>query len=219
MQQKRSRAKTERKFQTAVLELIAQQGCDAVGINSVAHRAGADKALIYRYFGDLNGLLQQVATSRNWLPQADEILGAFPTKGLSAPELLRQVCIAIEDTISTDAATHKLLIWRKAVHNPLTEYFSQQWKQLWKDISLRISTGLNRTAKTEWQQACAIAALIVEAELEGETIDIDCIELISGDLSVGIIPSTLAAVIDNPEQDSYRRRIDLPFPEFLTSDN
>ena len=59
----RSRPKTEEKFQNAVLKLIADEGCGSLGINSVAQVAGADKVLIYRYFGDFKGLLQRVAVN------------------------------------------------------------------------------------------------------------------------------------------------------------
>ena len=216
MPRTRSRPKTEEKFQNAVLELIARDGCCAVGINAVAHEAGADKVLIYRYFGGMDGLLQRVADSRLWLPAADDVLGTFRTKGLNAPALLAKVCLAVEDYITADPTLAKLVAWRKAEHNPLTNHFSVEWQKLWHTLPQRISTGLNRTAKAEWQQACALAALVVESEICGEPIDVDCMALIAADLSVGIIPSTLAEVIGNPEADSYRRRMDCPFPEFLT---
>ena len=77
MPQKRSRPLTEQKFQNAVLQLIAQQGCSGIGVNNVAQIAGADKVLIYRYFGNIDSLLQRVAESRDWLPDIQELLGAL----------------------------------------------------------------------------------------------------------------------------------------------
>ncbi len=219
MSRSRSRPKTEEKFQKAVLELIAQKGCYAIGVNAVADGAGADKVLIYRYFGNLDGLLKCVAKSRPWLPTVDDVLTAFSTKGLTAPELLKQICLTIKAYVTRDPTSQKIMAWRKAEKNPLTDHFSAEWHRLWEALPPRVSAGLNKQAKAEWQKACAIAALMVEAEICGEPVDVDCLEWIAEDLSVGIMPGTLAEVINNPEQDSYRRRIDLPFPEFLASDN
>lgn len=42
----------------AAAEIIAQKGLDGAGINAIADRAGANKVLIYRYFGSWNGLIE-----------------------------------------------------------------------------------------------------------------------------------------------------------------
>ncbi|CAN1554027.1 AcrR Transcriptional regulator [Paracoccaceae bacterium] len=62
----RNRDETRQRLLDAALDLIADEGFSALGVNAVARRAGADKQLIYRYFGGLDDLTsaagQEVAT-------------------------------------------------------------------------------------------------------------------------------------------------------------
>ncbi|WP_375444917.1 TetR/AcrR family transcriptional regulator [uncultured Fibrella sp.] len=54
----RDRLKTEQRLIDAVNELITEGGFDNVRINRLAQRAGVNKILIYRYFGNLDGLIK-----------------------------------------------------------------------------------------------------------------------------------------------------------------
>ncbi len=54
----RDRAATRERILVAVGRLVARDGFSALGVNSVAREAGADKVLIYRYFGGIEGLLE-----------------------------------------------------------------------------------------------------------------------------------------------------------------
>ena len=40
----------------AVGTMIVRDGLSAIGVNALAREAGCDKVLIYRYFGDLEGV-------------------------------------------------------------------------------------------------------------------------------------------------------------------
>ena len=127
MPQTRSRLKTEQKFLDAVLELVANDGFSALGINAVAHSAGADKVLIYRYFKNLNGLLERVAESRNWLPTVSETLKSLSlSEALVGADALHQIARLLIHHIRADKTTHQLVCWRKAKKNPLTDYFSNE---------------------------------------------------------------------------------------------
>ncbi len=53
-----NREDTTDRILNAALEILAAEGFAALGINPIARRAEADKQLIYRYFGGLEGLLQ-----------------------------------------------------------------------------------------------------------------------------------------------------------------
>ena len=77
---KRSHPQTEQKFKDAVLDLVADSGCGAIGVNAIAQKAGADKVLIYRYFDNLHGLLQTVAQQQKWLPQCEELVESLGTE-------------------------------------------------------------------------------------------------------------------------------------------
>ncbi len=52
-----NREETTERILEAGLALLAEDGFAALGVNTLARRAGADKQLIYRYFGGLDGVL------------------------------------------------------------------------------------------------------------------------------------------------------------------
>lgn len=186
---KRSRPLTEQKFQNAVLQLIAEQGCSGIGVNHVAQVAGADKVLIYRYFGNIDGLLQRVAESRDWLPGIPELLSEL-TDGATGASALRSISNHLIRAFRADATAAQLLIWRKAHPDPLTKHFSGQWDQLWHDLAATLGENADYTARQNWHVACELCALIVEAEVGGKTIDTQSLERIAGDLTVGSLPDT-----------------------------
>ena len=186
MPRKRSRANTEEKFLNAVLELVARAGCSALGINAVAHQTGADKVLIYRYFKNLDGLLQQVADSRQWLPTTDEVFSTLTLEeGAPAAGILHQIARLLTHDIRADKATHQILRWRKAETNPLTVHFSNEWQKLWQERADRLSTSQDYDAREHWKHACALTALTIEAELCDEPQSSSCIDLIAKDIVIG----------------------------------
>jgi AcrR family transcriptional regulator len=189
MPRTRSRANTEQKFLNAALELVAQDGCCALGINAVAHKAGADKVLIYRYFGNLVGLLQRVADSRQWLPTLDELSNALALEENSpATDTMHQLARLLTHHIRADKATTQVLRWRKAASDPLTEHFSNEWKVLWQQISDHLSTGLDYEARENWKHVTALTALTIEADLCDEPVHSGCIDHIAKDMAIGCVP-------------------------------
>ena len=72
----RDREKTEAAILDAVGRLILRDGLSGVGINAVAREAGADKVLIYRYFGDLDGLYSAYAESGDFWWTVEDMLAA-----------------------------------------------------------------------------------------------------------------------------------------------
>lgn len=72
----RDREKTEAAILDAVGRLILRDGLSGVGINAVAREAGADKVLIYRYFGDLDGLYSAYAEKGDFWWTVDDMLAA-----------------------------------------------------------------------------------------------------------------------------------------------
>ena len=167
MPRKRSRANTEQRFQDAVLELVAESGCAHLGVNLVAQRAGSDKVLIYRYFGNLEGLLDRVARSRAWLPTANELLAS-----ISGPpyQILSGLSKLIIQHIKSDKATHQLSLWRHAVLNPLTEQYTLDWTRLWQELPEKLSQGLGFEEREKWKKACVLLSLTTQAELNGEAV-------------------------------------------------
>jgi len=79
----RNRALTEAKLRKAVEDLLVEGGFSALTPSAVGRRAGVDKMLIYRYFGDLRGLVRAIAYAEDFFPTFEVMCG-----GLSAPQML-----------------------------------------------------------------------------------------------------------------------------------
>lgn len=190
---KRSRSATEARFLNAVLKLVAETGFAHLGINVIAERTGSDKVLIYRYFGSLDGLLQRVAESQSWLPSADELSSKLPDDPQRLlEELTRRVCRHLR----MNRTAHQISLWRHAVKNPLTEQYASEWKSLWQEIPKRLGSELSYEARKNWQRACALLALSIEAELAGEAIDSKALDLLCHQL---VTPYSVA--MDQDEVD------------------
>lgn len=166
MPKKRSRRDTEARFQEAVLELVAASGCGALGINQVADQTGADKVLIYRYFGGLDGLLESVATSRTWAPPWPKL-----EAGAVAAQLLRELRSDAVRALRGDSVARQLLRWRHAVANPLTQAFNRDWDAHWDKLGRELGTGLSAEAGREWRRAARLLGLVVEAEALDQPVE------------------------------------------------
>ena len=182
MPAKRSRLKTEEKFKHAVIELLAESGCANLGINVVAQRAGADKVLIYRYFGGMEGLLQQVAESRDWLPSADELLHSVSRE---PAQIMRELSQLISRHIRMHAATRSLLQWRHAERNPLTTRFTEEWQSLWSGLETLLSAGLGDDQRHQWEHALALLALTVQAGINEEAPPSQALDKLYSELELG----------------------------------
>lgn len=193
---KRSRSTTESRFQNAVLELVAESGFAHLGVNLVAERAGSDKVLIYRYFGDMDGLLQNLAKSRFWLPSADELCSSLPDSPL---RLLNELAGKICRHVRNNPASHQIARWRHAAKNPLTDAYALEWKRLWLEIPKRLGAQLSYEDRKNWEAACALLSLAVQAELTDESIDSHSLQLICDQL---VTPYSIAAdreELDDPD--------------------
>lgn len=197
---KRSRPRTEEKFQSAVLSVIAQSGCGDLGINNVAKEAGADKVLIYRYFGDFIGLLKTVATSRLWLPSSEDVLGSLSTADQTAESRLSAIQRAIVQHVREDETAHQLLRWRKAGICPICDQFTAEWIALWGNLADALGSGLSFGERERWNRACQLLALMVEAELCNEPVSKDCLNFISEELtaSASIAEDSPAQAVETP---------------------
>jgi len=70
----RNKEQTKRKLLQAVGEIIVEKGYSGLGVNKIANKAGVDKKLIYRYFGDGNALVEAYILEKDyWLGFAGKI--------------------------------------------------------------------------------------------------------------------------------------------------
>lgn len=137
MAKPRNREQTKQLLIRAVIDLVSLSGFKDFGINSVAKKAGYDKVLIYRYFGDLDGLLRAVSESVEFFPQAKEFASAHSPTSLQA---------AYIDGLKQRPLTVQLLKWATAENNPLTQACLKVRDEFEKGIIPMISNGDDKTA-------------------------------------------------------------------------
>jgi AcrR family transcriptional regulator len=111
---KRDPEATRRRILDAALELIAESGFSAFGVNALATRAGADKVLIYRYFGGLDGVIAALAERPQlWLGSSME---AVPSGGYA--EVMTAFLSSYIKVLRSSPLVLKVLAWELAENSP-----------------------------------------------------------------------------------------------------
>lgn len=80
---------TRARILAAVGRIIVRDGLAAVGINALAREAGADKVLIYRYFGDLDGVYEAFASQSDFWWTLEEMLSGIDSQRLSLADIVK----------------------------------------------------------------------------------------------------------------------------------
>lgn len=120
--QVRNRAETERRLIAAVETLLVQGGFGAVTPSTVARQAGVDKMLIYRYFGDLEGLMRAVIGQPGFFPGLSELCGGDPAalRALPAGERARALLVRQVQVMMASPVALELMVWEMVERNALT---------------------------------------------------------------------------------------------------
>ena len=124
---KKSRINTEKRIVSAVETLLLDHGFPAVGINAIARQAGCDKVLIYRYFNDLDGLLQRVADNNDlWWDSAEIITENMDQiSQLSLPQFLERLLKRHIEAVRKRPLTQEIMAWEMSAQNALTRQLSK----------------------------------------------------------------------------------------------
>jgi AcrR family transcriptional regulator len=75
----------------AIGQIIVRDGLAAVGINALAREAGCDKVLIYRYFGDLEGVYAAFASRSDFWWTVEELIEGIDPRRMSLAEAGKQI--------------------------------------------------------------------------------------------------------------------------------
>lgn len=103
----KDRKQTEEDILNALDSLIKHKGFKAVGINSVAKEAGVSKVLIYRYFENLDGLLEVWAEKNNyWTETRNSDLASVSTS-----KLVKSILNDYLQLLRNDPQRRELLRW------------------------------------------------------------------------------------------------------------
>ncbi len=120
---RRNRPLTEAKLRKAVEDLLVEGGFSALTPSAVGLRAGVNKMLIYRYFGDLPGLIRSIAYADDFFPTFELLRGdlsvdqmlAMPVGQRAAYIIHRNARILLERPVVLE-----LMVWELVERNELT---------------------------------------------------------------------------------------------------
>jgi len=120
---RRNRRQTEARLRQAVEDLLVEGGFSALTPSAVGARAGVNKMLIYRYFGDLPGLVRSVAYGEDFFPTFDDLRGDLTVAELLALPVSRRAAHIIDRNARTLLARPvvlELMVWELVERNELT---------------------------------------------------------------------------------------------------
>ncbi|MCL1693260.1 MAG: TetR/AcrR family transcriptional regulator [Actinomycetia bacterium] len=123
----RDKAATKARLLDAVGTILAREGFGALGVNAVAHEAGVDKVLIYRYFGGMTDLLHAFGQSGDFWPSITEVLGEDPSELMGLP-LADRWAIGLgryAEALRRRPVTKEILAWEQIEQNELTDILRQ----------------------------------------------------------------------------------------------
>lgn len=131
----RDRNATEERLIEAGFQTLAEGGFAGFGINGVARAAGCDKKLIYRYFGDLDGLLEAMG-ERVARDLAASLASALEPRPATYAELIERLALALLDHQSADQRFRQLRAMELVSAAPAAARFQaargkvmQEWMQ------------------------------------------------------------------------------------------
>ena len=141
------RVRTEHALIDALGALLSERGFTAVGVRSVASRAGVNKTLIYRYFGGLDGLARAYAKSERFWPTIEEVLGESAPRALerSPGERWRAILDNYPDALRKRPRTIEILAWETVERNAVTIALEKAREGFGLELAAILQHGVDRS--------------------------------------------------------------------------
>lgn len=122
----RDKERTILKLIQAVGEIVKTEGYTALGVNRIAKKAEVDKKLIYRYFNNVNNLIETyIKTKDYWIglsSNMEQIIAGSKIE-LGKP-LVKSVLRAHFHHFITDPEIQKIIIWELSEKNKFLKQIS-----------------------------------------------------------------------------------------------
>jgi AcrR family transcriptional regulator len=126
----RDKEETKARILAAVGKLLAESGFRQLGINAIAREAQVDKVLIYRYFGNLQTLLQVFGKEGNYWISTDELIGDADTAAEdSLSDWMVKFLIQFLQDLQKRPITQEILRWELLEGNQLTQELAKVREQ------------------------------------------------------------------------------------------
>ncbi|MCI4643324.1 MAG: TetR/AcrR family transcriptional regulator, partial [Hyphomonadaceae bacterium] len=139
---KRDRVATENALISAVGEILARHGLGALNAEALARQAGVNKALIYRYFGSLEGLVERFAKNNTFWPSATEIIGGDWEDFLALPrsQQLAQAHRNLIMALRERPMTRQIMAWELIQDSPFVDALEREREQVAQQIFAKMGT-------------------------------------------------------------------------------
>ena len=136
----RGRLNTEQRLIEAVGAILLDEGYSAVGINSIARRAGCDKVLIYRYFGGFDELLLAFAETTTLWWEVDEIITENPADcaDIALPDYLQRLLDRYVKALEARPLALEIMAWEMSAQNNLTQRLARTRSERGMELVKRI---------------------------------------------------------------------------------
>ena len=125
------REATEAELIDAFGRVVRRNGLRSVGVNEVVKEAGVGKALLYRYFGGLPGLVRAWGEkNRIWPEPSDLTQLADALDAVSVTEQLKRVVVRNANSHRNDPVRVELLADEMMTQTPISDALSEIRQQL-----------------------------------------------------------------------------------------
>ncbi|MFD2905865.1 TetR/AcrR family transcriptional regulator [Sphingobacterium anhuiense] len=135
----RNRKRTEEKLINAVGDLIKEEGYSGLNMRKVVKLAGVDKKLIYRYFGNFDGLISRYFRERDfWTRHNERVFENINTifndhgKNIASSSLIN-----LFEYLQHQEDTRKILLWEISESNDNFKKLSLERELLGKELFQR----------------------------------------------------------------------------------
>ena len=117
----RNKQATRQKLIDAVGELVLQDGFQSLGVNAVARKAGVDKVLIYRYFGDFDGLISEYLHQRDYFANLESRQPQQKASSVSdIIEAGRNIFLGQLHELLNNQELQQIMLWELTQDSPAT---------------------------------------------------------------------------------------------------
>lgn len=201
MSQVKNKEQTKSKILTAVGEVLAEEGYQAIGVNRIAKQAGVAKTLIYRYFGGLEGLIQAYGETDSFWPSVDEIRGMSDAdfKALSLRERCRTIFINFRLALKKRPHTVAIYAWEMVENNAITKSLIASRTQSSLNL-VKEMMGQNHIEMTEYDHeitamlGAALLHLTIRESLDSPFAGLDLKEQTTWDRFDGALETIFTAI-------------------------
>lgn len=116
---RRNAEDTRKRILDALARIVLRDGLGRVGINALAREAGCDKVLIYRYFGNLDGVYEAFAASQELGWTVDEMIEGIDPATTGTRDILKLLLRRHAEAIRARPVTLAVMAEEAATRTPL----------------------------------------------------------------------------------------------------